>query len=220
MKKAQILTSLIFLFLLSKIMLKREKISILPRRRGLESSSVKRHLIENLYLEILMVMSPMYTFNGSFLSPYVLSCLQEDKSTPVSSAIYLGRTVQSAPVSKINSNGRNPSLVKTSTIITGSDTSPRVVSFLSKGNSIDTSGSFWRDASNHYIFSMWDMVFLKQDKEAFHRWRTGNDFVIAPGDEFTAKFILKLHMSFCMHIFHLLNKDCHITKNKSRELSG
>jgi len=165
-----------------------------------------------------MVMLPMYTFNGSFLSPYVRSCLQKDRSIPVSSAICLGRTVQSAPVSKINSNGRNPSLVKTSTIITGSDTSPRVVSFLSKGNSIDTGGSFWGDASDHYIFSMRDMVFLKPGKETFHRWRTGNDFVIASGDEFTTKFILKLHMSFCMHVSHLLNKDCHITKNKSREL--
>lgn len=166
-----------------------------------------------------MVMLSMYTFNGSFLSPYVQSCLQEDRSTPVSSAIYLGRTVQSAPVSKINSNGRNPSLVKTSTIITGSGTSPRVVSFLSKGNSIDTGGSFGRDASDYYIFSMRDVVFLKPGKESSHRWRAGNDFVIAPGDEFTAKFILKLHMSFCMHVFHLLNKDCHIIKNKSSELN-
>ena len=194
--------------------------SILPRRRGVESSSLKRHLIGNSYLEILIVMLPMYIFNGSFLSPYVQSCSQEDRSTPVSSAIYLGRTVQSAPVSKINSNGRNPSLVKTSTIITGSGTSPRVVSFLSKGNSIDTGGSFGWDASDHYIFSMGDVTFLKPGKESFHRWRAGNDFVIAPGNEFTAKFILKLHMSFCMHIFYLLNKDCHIIKNKSRIFSS
>lgn len=162
-----------------------------------------------------MVISPRYTFKGSFLRPYVRVCRQPDRSTPASSAMYLGKTVQSAPVSRINLNGQNPSFVKTSMIMVGSGTSPKVMRFLLRGNSIDTNMIFRGDTADNDIFRRGDVFFLELGEQRSHRRSAGNDFVFALSNELTAEFFLQLNMSFGIHACYLQNEYYHAGEDKS-----
>jgi hypothetical protein len=189
------------LFLLSNEILKQEKISFLPRMKGLFSLLENAQVIFMGLLVILTVILAIYAVIPLPSIPQKFILCKAERSISKSLATDLGIILQSAPVSTKKSNFWYPYLVKTEMGIIGSGIIPNWVRFWFSGNSkrIDANCSFRRDEANYQCSSI--NMFAKK---LFYEPRVGagkcKNSIIFSSDIFTAIAFLEFGIRNSFHI--------------------
>ncbi len=190
----------ITLFLLSNKILNLEKMSFLPRIKGLFSLLDKAQVISTGVFVILTVILARYAIMPLPSMPQKCILGITERFMSRSLATDFGMMLQSAPVSTIKSNFWYPYFVKTGTEITGSGIIPNSVYFWFKGNSerIDADCALGRDQANSQSRSL--NMFLGK---LFYKLRIGfgvcDNLPVFPGNVFAGIIFLKFCVRNSLH---------------------
>lgn len=183
--------------------------STLPRRNGVLSSWVIAHRTFRLCWSIFKSILVSHVVIKLAPMPSAVLFRQFFLLIPKMSKAELGKVVKSAPVSKINSNSFQPSMVLRERGTIGIKILPRVeTKVYLKGNSIRTSYSIARNMANHQLvfFKRFGFSNLLVKLAKFLRVRDYFAGLFRIGDEAGAVFFIESCGKYFIHTERILSK--------------